>query len=259
LPTQPNLDKRKINEDLTSRSTVSLTNGVISAMTADKLEFESFEQMAATTAAALVQAAAHYAFQLYCDKGFRRRVDFDNLDKVEQDRVFNELVVTHVVLVILILEAPDLRVPREFRDYLLLLQEMIPKAHVENLRTLGLEDEHLRQWEKLIALRYDEYAKDRHEVRSAAMEIQSSEKPLDLKNLSKIQMLIPVQAVAIGCHHHICRGNTNGRDDLFKLTLDPLTKFYVDIRGRLEGVKITPLTRARQALKHMIYPKRKGK
>jgi hypothetical protein len=228
-------------------------------MTTNTPQFESFEQMAATTAAALVQAAAHYAFELYCDKGFRRQVNFDNLDKVEQDRVFNELVVTHVVLVILILEAPDLRVPREFRDYLILLKDKIPKAHVDNLRTLGVEGEYLRQWEKLIDLRYDEYAKDRHEVRSAAMEIQASEKPLDLNDLSKIQMMVPVQAVAIGCHHHICRGNTKGRDDLFKLTLGPLTKFYVDIRGRLEGVKITPLTRARQALKHMIHPKRKGK
>jgi hypothetical protein len=228
-------------------------------MTTDTPQFESFEQMAATTAAALVQAAAHYAFQLYCDKGFRRQVGFDTLDKIEQDRVFNELVVTYVVLVILILEAPDLRVPHEFRDYLILLKDKIPKAHVDNLRTLGVEGEHLRQWEKLIALRHDEYAKDRHEVRAAAMEIQSSEKPLDLDDLSKIQLLVPVQAVAIGCHHHICRGNTKGRDDLFKLTLGPLTKFYVDIRGRLEGAKITPLTRARQALKHMIHPKRKGK
>jgi hypothetical protein len=228
-------------------------------MTTDTPQFESFEQMAATTAAALVQAAAHYAFQLYCDKGFRRQVGFDTLDKIEQDRVFNELVVTYVVLVILILEAPDLRVPHEFRDYLILLKDKIPKAHVDNLRSLGVEGEHLRQWEKLIALRYDEYAKDRHEVRAAAMEIQSSEKPLDLNDLSRIQMLVPVQTIAIGCHHHICRGNTKGRDELFKLTLEPLTKFYVDIRGRLEGIKITPLTRARQALKHMIHPKRKGK
>ena len=186
-------------------------------------------------------------------------MNFDNLDKVEQDRIFNELVVTHVVLVILILEAPDLRVPREFRDYLTLLKDKIPKAHVDNLRTLEVEGEYLRQWEKLIDLRYGEYAKDRHEVRSAAMEIQASEKPLDLDDLSKIQLMVPVQAVTIGCHHHICRGNTKGRDDLFKLTLGPLTKFYVDIRGRLEGIKTTPLTRARHALKHMIHAKRKKK
>ena len=215
--------------------------------------------MAAATAAALVQAAAHYAFQLFCDKGFRRSLSFDRLTSVEQDRVFNELVVAYVVLVILVLEAPDLRVPREFRDYLLDLKEKIPKAHMDNLRALGVETERLRDWEKLIALRYDEYAKDRHEVRSAAMQIQSSEKALDPDDLSKIQMLVPVQAVAIGCHHHICRGDTKGRDDLFKLTLGPLSRFYVDIRGRLEGVKTTPLTQARLALKRIIHRKRTGK
>ena len=232
---------------------------LISAMTTDTPQFESSDQMAAATAAALVQAAAKYAFQLFRDKGFRRLLSFDNLNPVEQDRVFNELIVAHVVLVILVLEAPDLRVPREFRSYLVDLKEKIPNAHLDYLRTLGVETEHLRDWEKLIALRYDEYAKDRHEVRSAAMQIQSSEKPLDPDDLSKIQMLVPVQAVAIGCHHHICRGDTKGRDDLFKLTLGPLSRFYVDIRGRLEGVKTTPLTRARQALKRMIRRKRTGK
>ncbi len=232
---------------------------MIPAMTTDTPQFESSDQMAAATAAALVQAAAKYAFQLFRDKGFRRLARFDRLNPVEQDRVFNELVVAYVVLVILVLEAPDLRVSREFRDYLVDLKEKIPKAHLDYLRTLGVETEHLRDWEKLIALRYDEYAKDRHEVRSAAMQIQSSEKALDLDDLSKIQMLVPVQAVAIGCHHHVCRGDTKGRDDLFKLILAPLSRFYVEIRGRLEGGKATPLLRARLALKRIIGRMRPGK
>ena len=221
--------------------------------------FESPEQMADATAVALVQAAAKYAFQLFSDQGFRRLVNFDKLSQIEQDRVFNELVVAYVVLVILVLEAPDLRVSREFRDHLVDLKEKIPKAHLDYLRTLGVETEYLRNWEKLIAVRYDEYAKDRHEVRSAAMQIQSSEKALDLDDLSKIQMLVPVQAVAIGCHHHVCRGDTKGRDDLFKLTLRSLSRFYVDIRVRLEGGKATPLTRARLALKRIIRRKRTSK
>ncbi len=228
-------------------------------MTIDTPQFESSDQMAAAAAAALVQAAAKYAFQLFRDKGFRRLARFEKLNPVEQDRVFNELVVAYVVLVMLILEAPDLRVSREFRDYLVDLKEKIPKAHLDYLRTLGVETEHLRDWEKLIALRYDEYAKDRHEVRSAAMQIQSSEKALDLDDLSKIQMLVPVQTVAIGCHDHVCRGATQGRDDLFKLTLRSLSRFYVDIRVRLEGRKVTPLMRARLALKRIIGCKRTGK
>ena len=219
-------------------------------------QFESPEQMAGATATALVQASAHHAFELFKDREFRRLAGFDTLDQVEQDRIFNELVVAYVVLIILVLEAPDLRVPPEFRNYLTTLKEMVPKAYVDDLRTLGVEGEHLLVWEKLISLRYEEYAKDRHEVRSAAMHLESREKTLDLDDLSKIQLLVPVQAVAIGCHHHVCRGDTDGRDELFKLTLRSLSRFYVDIRIRLEGGKITFLMRVRRALRRMMSPGR---
>lgn len=222
-------------------------------------QFESFDQMVDATAAALDQAAAGYAFDLFSDKKFRRLVSFDRLSQAEQDRIFNELVVAGVVLVMLVLEAPDLRVPGEFQDYLVDVNEKIPKAHLDYLSTLGVETEHLRDWEKLIGMRYDEYAKDRHEVRAAAMEIESSEKALDLDDLSKIQMLVPVHAVAIGCHHHICRGDTKDHDDLFTLTLRWLSKFYVEIRVRLEGGKITPMMRARVALKRLVRRKRTKK
>jgi len=96
-------------------------------MATDTPQFESFDQVADTTAKALDEAAANYAFQLFSDQGFRRLVNFDILSQVEQDRVFNELVVAYVVLVILVLEAPDLRVPREFRDYLVLLRRRSPR------------------------------------------------------------------------------------------------------------------------------------
>ncbi len=214
-------------------------------MTPTTPELETFDQMADATAAGLVQIAAHQAFQLFRHKEFRRLVSFDILSQVEQDRIFNELVVSYVVLIILVLEAPDLRVPPGFRDYLLALKERIPGAHVHYLGSMGVEAQHLRDWEKLLDLRYEEYAKDRHEVRAAAMQLESSEKTLDLDDLSKIQMLVPVQTVAIGCHSHVCRGGNQGREDLFILLLRSLSKFYVEIRIRLEGGKITPLTRAK--------------
>lgn len=174
------------------------------------------------------------------------------MNQTEQDRIFNELVVASVVLIMLLLEAPDLRVIGEFQGYLAGLSKKIPGAHVDHLRTLGVETNHLQDWEKLIAMRYEEYARDRHDVRAAAMQIESSEKGLDLDDLSKIQMLVPVQAVAIGCHHHICRGNTKGQDDLFRLTLRSLSRFYVELRIRLEGGRVTPLTRMRVVLKQLL-------
>ena len=209
--------------------------------------------MAEATDADLSQAAAAAAYELFCDKEFRRLAGFDGLSPAEHDRIFNELVVAFLVLIMLLLEAPDLRVPRELQDYLAGLNKRISNAYLDHLRTLGVEAHHLRDWEKLISMRYEEYAQDKYEVRAAAMQIESSEKRLDIDSLSKIQMLVPVQTVSIGCHRHICHGNTDGRDDLFKLTLNSLSKFYVVLRIRLEGGKITPLTRARVALKKMLH------
>jgi hypothetical protein len=222
------------------------------SMAMNKEKFESLDQMAEATAAALVKAAAGSAFQLFRNKQFRLLAGFEQLSQTEQDRIFNELVVASVVLIMLVLEAPDLRVAGEFRGYMADLKERIPEAHVDHLRTLGVEAKHLRDWEKLIAMRYEEYARDRHDVRAAAMQLESSDKALDFNDLSKIQMLVPVQAVAIGCHHHICRGETEGRDELFKLTLRSLSRFYAEIRVRFEGGRITPLTRARAAVKRIL-------
>lgn len=218
----------------------------------NKPQFESLDQMANETAEGLLQAAWGSAFQLFHDKQFRRLAGFDRLSQTEQDRIFNELVVASVVLIMLVLEAPDLSIAAEFRDYLSDLNKKIPKAHVDYLRTSGVETEYLLQWEKLIDMRYEEYSRDRHNVRAAAMQIESSEKRLDLDDLSKIQMLVPIQAVAIGCHQHICRGNTEGQDDLFKLTLGSLSRFYIELRVHLEGGRITPLMRVRVILKRIL-------
>jgi hypothetical protein len=208
--------------------------------------------MAEETAAALVQAAGGSAFQLFKDRQFKRLARFEQLSQTERDRIFNELVVAAVVLIMLVLEAPDLRVAGDFRTYLSGLNKKISKAHIDYLRSLRVETEHLRIWEKLIAMRYKEYSRDKHDVRAAAMQIESSEKGLDLDDLSKIQMLVPVQTVAIGCHHHICRGDTKGREDLFKLTLHSLSKFYVELRSRFEGGRITPLMRLKVTLKRLL-------
>jgi hypothetical protein len=221
-------------------------------------QFESLDQMADETASALVRTAASSSFELFRDKKFRQLAGFGQISQTEEDRIFNELVVASVVLIMLVLEAPDLRVAKEFKEYLTDLIKKIPKAHLDYLKESGVKSKkHLREWKMLIDLRYKEYARDKHDVRAAAMQIESSEKGLDLDDLSKIQMLVPVQAVAIGCHHHICRGETDGQDDLFKLTLRALSKFYVQLRVHLEGGRITPLTRARVALKRIIGRKKR--
>jgi hypothetical protein len=219
----------------------------------DKPQFESLDQVTDATAAGVSQAASVAAFRLFKDTQFRKLAGFERLGQTEQDRIFNELVAANLVLFMLVFEAPDLRVPDEFKSYLAGLNKKIPQAYVKSLRDLGVESKHLRDWEKLIDMRYEEYARDRHDVRAAAMEIESKDRSLDMKALAQIQMLVPVQAVAIGCHDHICRGKTKGRDDLFKLILQSLTRFYFEFRMKIEGVKITPFDRAHLAVKKAFH------
>ena len=208
--------------------------------------------MAEATAANLSQAAASSAYELFCDKEFRRLAGLELMSQVEQDRIFNELVVAFLVLIMLVLEAPDLRVAEDLRGYLRDLTKRVGQAYVKNLASLGIQANHLGDWEKLIDMRYDEYVRDKHEVRAAAMKLESAEKSLDLDGLAQIQLLVPVQTVAIGCHKHVCRGHTDGKDELFKEVLKSLSRFYAELRIRLEGGKITPLTRARVAVKRAL-------
>lgn len=225
----------------------------------DKTQFESLDQMADATAAALSQAAASASLRIFKDKRFRKLADFGRLSQTEQDRIFNELVVANLVLFMLVFEAPDLRVADEYRDYLTGVKKRIPQAYVQTLKDLGIETKYLRDWEKLIDMRYEEYSRDRHDVRAAAMELESKERSLNMDTLSKIQVLVPVQAVAIGCHHHVCRGETKGKDDLFKLILQSLSRFYFEFRLKIEGVKVTPFDRAHLAVKRSLDRIRKKK
>ena len=215
-------------------------------------QFESLEQMAEDTADKMAEAAAHAAFRLFRDKQFRRLAEFDKISQGENDRIFNELVLAFLILLMLVLEAPDLRVEDEIRAYCRELQKKIGAGYIHQLKALGIEEKYLKDWEKLIGMRYAEYAKDRHSVRAAAMQLESAEKDLDVDDLAKIQLLLPVQSVAIGSHCHICRGKTEGKDELFKLILKALSPFYVEIRVRLEGGRITWLTRVRVACKRIL-------
>lgn len=215
-------------------------------------QFESLDELAEATAAGLVQAAAGAAFELFRDNKFRHLANFDKISQKEHDRIFNELICAYIVLIMFILEAPDLRVDANSRNYLADLKDRIPNAYIEHLKSLDVENEHLQTWKKLIDMRYREYQKDKHGVRAAAMEIEASEKELELDDLSKIQMLVPVQSVAIGTHHHNIRGKTKGKDELFKYTLASLSRFYVELRIRFEGGKMTPFTKLQVALKRIL-------
>jgi len=199
----------------------------------------SIEDLAHATADKLAEAAAHCAYQIFSDKQFRALACFDQLDHTEHDRIFNELLVSSLLLIMLTFEAPDLDVPNDYHEYLKQLAEDIPRAHIRALRKLGVEQEHLDIWDQLIRMRYEEYQQSRLRIRAAAMEWQELERELDADGLGRIALMLPVEVIAIGCHTHICRSQTDGRDELFKVQLRAFAKFFIHIRLLTQGRRVT--------------------
>jgi len=197
----------------------------------------SSQKMAFLLASAFDRAASQHAFKIFNDKKFRNLLNFLTLAKIEQDRLFNELVVSAIALIMLTLETPDLKGESELKEYLQFVRDQLPKAHSTELKNLGIEKKFLKQWEQLIDMRYQEYHKDKLEVRAAAMNMEYDDGSAE--SLEDIQIMLPVNTIAMGAHRHILRGKTEGRDELFKYLIREFGKLYVQIRLPLEGKKIT--------------------
>jgi hypothetical protein len=212
----------------------------------------SVEKMAKITAAALDQAATTTALTIFNDKTYGKLAGLGGMSQPEQDRILNEIILAGITVIMLTLEAPDLRTHQDLKEYFRILKDEIPKAHLEQLKELGIEKKHVKLWKKLIEMRYDEYARERLDARSAAMEYESQRKALASKDLDGIHLYLPAFTVAVGCHHHICRGKTEGYDLAFKFLMKKLSRFYVTVRATIEGGRLTPINKARVRIRHLV-------
>ena len=217
-------------------------------------DLESIDQTAKATAAGLSQSAAAVAYELFRDREFRRMAGLEQLSQTEQDRIFNELVVGFLVLIMLLLEAPDLRLSSERRSSLADLNKQIAEAHVEHLKTLGVQSDHLSDWAKLISMRYEEYARDKHEVRGAAMRIESAKKSLDLDGLSKSSFSYRCKLLRSAVTTTSVAATPTGRMScsIGSLNHSPSSTSNFECENS-EGGKITAFTRERVALKRMLH------
>jgi len=212
----------------------------------------SLAKMAKLVAKMLDQGVIGLAGKIFWDKKFQKLAEFGKLKQPEKDRIFNELVIAPLTLFMITLEAPDLRQSQEFRDYLLVVRDEIPKAHVKYLKNLRVEKKYLVDWRKLIKMRYEEYSKDKLGARQAMMEFKSKKKDLVPSDLEEINLFLPVFTVVVGCHHHICRSKIEGKDELFKHLIKHLSRFYSEFRATIEGAKITPWKKLQIKLRRLL-------
>lgn len=189
---------------------------------------ESIQEMLQQASKNLANVVANSSFEFWQRKDFRLYVDFDNISSVEQDRMFNELEVSVLGLFHLHFDNAIQNGNAEQKVVLTFLKKAVSESFLELFRDLGLDEKHIKEWERLIDLRFKEYRKD---IKIALKESSTWEEFGRDDTLRDTWARI--ETITIDCLTHLRRGNVEEGDPLWKLlrkwlmtldaTLHPIT------------------------------------
>lgn len=160
----------------------------------------------------LAEAIAHFAYKIWDLSEFRELVNFEQISQQEQDRIFNELEVTAVGLVILSGEHHGLN--KEF-------EQLIVKSFLGLYQKIGTEKEYIDIWAELIRMRTAEYRQDYN----LALEQLEKAKEFQDKKTPVFYHWLRIEVLTLDGLSHIRRGKIKKGDKLKKLLLESFTIF----------------------------------
>lgn len=183
------------------------------------------------TAEKLAEAIASFAFDVWSRKDFRLFVNFPNISQTEQDRIFNELEVSILGLLILKFDDSISRKDKEFALMLEYFEDKLIQGFINLFRNLKVEEKFVKQWKILIDMRLVEYRKDY----KIAIKESGKMKELDKKEESLKISWARIETITIDSLTHIRRGSIEEKDPLWKF----LRKWFINLES-----KLNPLTEA---------------
>lgn len=144
-------------------------------------------------AARIVDHIAKVSFEKYKEADFRQKLNFASLEEMEQDRIFNELVITGLCLVYLTMEIGEsLNRNEESKQTFRNIKNNLTSSYVNMLKGAGVEEKSLLDmWYQLVAMRCEEYRKDFSDHKEMFKDPRQNHW---------------VHITAIGGSDHICRG-----------------------------------------------------
>ncbi len=154
-------------------------------------------------------------FKTFHDTRFRELANFGQLSIVEHDRIFNELEVAGICMVMDYLDiAKTFAKDGDFhfwRD----VGNGIPERLQEKLISFGVDSVNAQLMKQLIEMRHEEYSNLAEHVRRAN---DSEGVATDFKSLSSEmkQIAVAIQTTAVGATDHIRRGEMREGDPLIK-------------------------------------------
>src|SRR3989344_1919097 len=153
------------------------------------------------TAGKLAEAIASFAFDVWSRKDFRLFVNFPNIPQVEQDRIFNELEVSILGLLILKFDDGILRKDKEFGLMLEYFKNKLIEGFLNLFRNLKVDEKYIKQWKTLIDIRLAEYRKDYKIAIKESRRMKEFEKNEESIKISWAR----IETITIDCLTHIRR------------------------------------------------------
>ncbi len=114
----------------------------------------------------LVKTVCGSAYSVFVDTQFRELSKFEEFDKEEQNRIFNELIVTAILLLVSVIEDNIMTINLDRRIFWQKVCRIAPDYLVDWLKELGIEERYLDIWRDLIRMRLDEYKERKFLTRS---------------------------------------------------------------------------------------------
>lgn len=169
----------------------------------------------------LVLFGANRALAIFRDKEFRALAKFNQISEGEQNRIFNELTVTNLILLMLTLDQLAREAEgRERKEYLLALRQAAPQYFREFIRRINIPKNLAEIWSQLVDLRYNQYGRDFIGWRGAAL---NDEKLADLGSDNRLMIF---QATVFGLYEHLTRGKIKKADPLYRFLQSYLVFVY---------------------------------
>lgn len=150
----------------------------------------------------IVEKVSKLAFRFFRDSEIREMLNFSKISQTEQDRIFNELVVSGLGVTILSLETVAQLTGAERSGLYQKVEKEVIAYYPNWLSELGVEKKYTDIWRELIKMRCDEYRRHFREYRSHLVDLEK-ENPWPI-------------IVAIDGLQHLRKGKTSPEDSLFK-------------------------------------------
>jgi len=175
-----------------------------------------------------VKIAATHGFIVFQDKEFRRLIDWDKQSQVEQDRIFNELVATAIILLhaLYLNKLPDIK--NEKQEYWQQVYDCLPESFINYLKSNGIPGKFVAMWQKVIDQRWDEYQENKNYTRQEFYDFDPGERSHPYNELLK-ELIMIVETIRISSVLHLTRGRAKPKDPLNRY----LQKWLAQLTNRL--------------------------